>query len=346
VVKLILQASDAPLLPASVLAEVVFLQEAAKAKGGVVSADDLRATLGKAPARPIDTLGHLCTLLSKDATTTSSKLAYSFGPLLFLPRFDHATPISKEYGNFDHLMNVATPCVIAVTKMLIEQVDEVFSLNDEKAIAKHAQRLRGGAVTATIPAEELTLPGKRSSPKMYRAEFAFDAEQSNEINLFQGELVQVLEKGTDGWWRGVNQAGEEGLFPGDYVEVAVLNEHKEGVEDQSAIEIESENEPSMKSRKSDATVDLLRQLEEAKAAKRAAEEMMERVLHDNRTLIDKSNHPPVDGGDFPHFPTRPLPGQQIQGTPRPTRGNDKASVVLSDIVGARLGLEKVSLGQR
>ena len=48
----------------------------------------------------------------------------------------------------------------------------------------------------------------------------FDPEEDNEIALNKGEPIVVLQKDelyNDGWWKGVNLAGNVGLFPSNYV---------------------------------------------------------------------------------------------------------------------------------
>ena len=50
------------------------------------------------------------------------------------------------------------------------------------------------------------------------ATFAYDAQQSDELTLFRGDVVTVHEKSSDGWWKGRKEAtGEIGWFPSNYV---------------------------------------------------------------------------------------------------------------------------------
>eukprot|EP00160_Parvularia_atlantis_P000154 Unigene10125_Nuclearia_a/m.30915 Unigene10125_Nuclearia_a/g.30915 ORF Unigene10125_Nuclearia_a/g.30915 Unigene10125_Nuclearia_a/m.30915 type:complete len:760 (+) Unigene10125_Nuclearia_a:16-2295(+) len=52
------------------------------------------------------------------------------------------------------------------------------------------------------------------------ARYDFSAEDPEEISFEQGELLRVLQRDDgvgDGWWRGVNAAGETGFFPSNYV---------------------------------------------------------------------------------------------------------------------------------
>ena len=48
----------------------------------------------------------------------------------------------------------------------------------------------------------------------------FPAQLDSQMSLRAGEVVKVLDKEENGWWRGVNQTGQSGWFPGSYVETA------------------------------------------------------------------------------------------------------------------------------
>lgn len=47
--------------------------------------------------------------------------------------------------------------------------------------------------------------------------FAYTAERDDELTLVKGSKVIVMEKCSDGWWRG-SQAGRVGWFPSNYVQ--------------------------------------------------------------------------------------------------------------------------------
>ncbi|MEQ2164427.1 Cytoplasmic protein nck2, partial [Goodea atripinnis] len=47
--------------------------------------------------------------------------------------------------------------------------------------------------------------------------FAYTAEREDELTLVKGSRVIVMEKCSDGWWRG-SQAGRVGWFPSNYVQ--------------------------------------------------------------------------------------------------------------------------------
>lgn len=50
---------------------------------------------------------------------------------------------------------------------------------------------------------------------------AFDCEPNkpDELALYAGEEVLILDRSDPDWWKGKNQAGQEGLFPSNYGEI-------------------------------------------------------------------------------------------------------------------------------
>ncbi|XP_030239586.1 sorbin and SH3 domain-containing protein 1 isoform X2 [Drosophila navojoa] len=58
-----------------------------------------------------------------------------------------------------------------------------------------------------------------SEPLTYRALYKYRPQNSDELEIFEGDLVHVLEKCDDGWFVGTSQrTGCFGTFPGNYVE--------------------------------------------------------------------------------------------------------------------------------
>ncbi len=51
------------------------------------------------------------------------------------------------------------------------------------------------------------------------AKYAYQAQQADEISLEKGERVMVLEKSSDGWWKGRKENNEMGWFPSNYVDM-------------------------------------------------------------------------------------------------------------------------------
>ena len=47
-------------------------------------------------------------------------------------------------------------------------------------------------------------------------QYSYDAEEDDELDLKKGDVIQVLAKGEDGRWSGVNR-GRTGWFPGTCV---------------------------------------------------------------------------------------------------------------------------------
>lgn len=50
------------------------------------------------------------------------------------------------------------------------------------------------------------------------AKFLYTAQRADEISLSKGERIMVIEKSSDGWWRGRKDDGSVGWFPSNYVE--------------------------------------------------------------------------------------------------------------------------------
>ena len=50
-----------------------------------------------------------------------------------------------------------------------------------------------------------------------KASFDFDPQYPEELQLRKGEIITVLEKKDENWWRGENAHGQQGLFPATYV---------------------------------------------------------------------------------------------------------------------------------
>ncbi|XP_057709075.1 cytoplasmic protein NCK2a [Corythoichthys intestinalis] len=64
--------------------------------------------------------------------------------------------------------------------------------------------------------------------------FAYTAERDDELTLMKGSRVVVMEKCSDGWWRG-SQAGRVGWFPSNYVQEEMVGADDGGEVDTSRI---------------------------------------------------------------------------------------------------------------
>ena len=49
------------------------------------------------------------------------------------------------------------------------------------------------------------------------AKYAYNAQQRDELSLIKSDRVLVLEKSSDGWWKGCKDDGQTGWFPSNYV---------------------------------------------------------------------------------------------------------------------------------
>lgn len=46
----------------------------------------------------------------------------------------------------------------------------------------------------------------------------YDAESEDELSLLRGEYVEILDRNADeGWWEGLNERGQSGVFPSNFV---------------------------------------------------------------------------------------------------------------------------------
>jgi NCK adaptor protein len=50
------------------------------------------------------------------------------------------------------------------------------------------------------------------------AKYAYTAQQRDELSLNKADRVMVLEKSSDGWWKGCKDDGQSGWFPSNYVQ--------------------------------------------------------------------------------------------------------------------------------
>ncbi|UTT88876.1 hypothetical protein NDA17_001809 [Ustilago hordei] len=52
-----------------------------------------------------------------------------------------------------------------------------------------------------------------------RVAWPYEAAEDNEITLVEGAIISNIEQIDEGWWSGVDEKGQEGLFPASYVEI-------------------------------------------------------------------------------------------------------------------------------
>jgi len=79
-----------------------------------------------------------------------------------------------------------------------------------------------GDATGTAPAPK----SQRPQQKYVRGVYSYQAQGSDELDLSEGEMIELTEGPTgganfaDGWWEGINTKGKKGIFPSNYVEDA------------------------------------------------------------------------------------------------------------------------------
>ena len=56
-------------------------------------------------------------------------------------------------------------------------------------------------------------------------QYSYEAQEDNEMDLVEGELIEQIEQLDEGWWSGVGANGtKQGLFPANYVEIVEAEE--------------------------------------------------------------------------------------------------------------------------
>lgn len=92
---------------------------------------------------------------------------------------------------------------------------------DDEPAPDPARGVAQAAAAASLgqTAVESAQPGGEASGKKALVQYDYTADESNEINLQEGEYVANIEMVDTDWWMGQNEKGETGLFPSNYVEV-------------------------------------------------------------------------------------------------------------------------------
>lgn len=95
--------------------------------------------------------------------------------------------------------------------MPIESLQE--AVPDERDLEESPHDL-GRAAAETTAADMQPQDGIQA-----KVQYDYEKSEDNEIDLREGEYVTDIEMVDKDWWLGVNERGERGLFPGNYVEV-------------------------------------------------------------------------------------------------------------------------------
>lgn len=105
---------------------------------------------------------------------------------------------------------------------LVKNIKDTFGLGKTK-------RKTSARDTSPTPSSDTEYPsngsggGGGAAERIYDlnipavVKFAYTAERDDELTLLKGSRVVVMEKCSDGWWRG-SQAGRVGWFPSNYVQ--------------------------------------------------------------------------------------------------------------------------------
>ena len=99
----------------------------------------------------------------------------------------------------------------------------------EEPVGHDPARGAGAAVAAASFSESAATTHQESGAGAKRALVQYDYEKAedNELELVEGEYVTNIEMVDDDWWMGINQKGESGLFPSNYVELVEGEEEEE-----------------------------------------------------------------------------------------------------------------------
>ncbi|BFZ53665.1 actin binding protein [Savitreella phatthalungensis] len=116
----------------------------------------------------------------------------------------------------------------------IEEVDEGWWQGRDSAgneglfPANYVELIEGEEASTPAPAPVATAAAgaapahaasSASAGQTAIAQYGYDAAEEGEISFAEGDTITHIEQLDEGWWQGRNSAGEEGLFPANYVEL-------------------------------------------------------------------------------------------------------------------------------
>ncbi|KAJ2848854.1 actin binding protein, partial [Coemansia erecta] len=79
---------------------------------------------------------------------------------------------------------------------------------------------RGGAAPSAPPPPPPPPAAKDEGEHQATAVFDYEAAEEGELSFGEGERITHVEFPSEDWWGGINERGEYGLFPANYVELA------------------------------------------------------------------------------------------------------------------------------
>jgi len=101
-----------------------------------------------------------------------------------------------------------------------EQNYSNFQLPQREAGNTHESRavIRKEQEVKPLPAGGRPKPAMPKKLARARVVYSYTAADTDEIDISESEVIEIVLEDPSGWWRGKKTNGEEGLFPGTYVE--------------------------------------------------------------------------------------------------------------------------------
>lgn len=97
-----------------------------------------------------------------------------------------------------------------------KEVEQQRAAEEERHRMAEADSAAAAAAAASIVSEYVGAPV--ASPKA-RALYTWEAQEANEVTVYENEIVTDIQQLDPGWWQGTNMRGENGLFPANYVQM-------------------------------------------------------------------------------------------------------------------------------
>uniref|UniRef100_A0A673ITI3 Osteoclast-stimulating factor 1 n=1 Tax=Sinocyclocheilus rhinocerous TaxID=307959 RepID=A0A673ITI3_9TELE len=96
----------------------------------------------------------------------------------------------------------------------LEKLSSVKLREHKKRLGMHRRRSKE---YKPLPGSGGPKPKPRPRTPQCRALYAYDAQDTDELNFQADEIIEILCEDPSGWWQG-RLRGKEGMFPGNYVE--------------------------------------------------------------------------------------------------------------------------------